>query len=44
MLIVLVGWSTAVPQMRRIVIGSTDEDRERLRASVHAAARRLMAK
>ncbi|MFI0913285.1 TetR family transcriptional regulator [Streptomyces abikoensis] len=42
MLIALVSWPTVQPQMRRILIGDTDEDRERLRASVRTAARRLI--
>jgi AcrR family transcriptional regulator len=44
MLLALAGWSTVVPQMRRILTGSEDADRERVRASVKTAARRLTAK
>ncbi|EPH45998.1 TetR family transcriptional regulator [Streptomyces aurantiacus] len=43
MLVALAGWASAVPQMRRILVGAGDEDRARLRASVRAAARRLTA-
>ncbi|MBZ4323383.1 TetR family transcriptional regulator [Streptomyces huiliensis] len=42
MLIALVSWSTVQPQMRRVLTGDTDEDRARLRASVRAAARRIV--
>ncbi|MEU7165755.1 TetR family transcriptional regulator [Streptomyces morookaense] len=41
MMIALASWSTVQPQMRRIVVGDTDEDQDRLRASLRAAARRL---
>jgi AcrR family transcriptional regulator len=44
MLVALAGWSTAVPQMRRILVGGEDTDSERVRASVRAAARRLTAR
>ncbi|WP_369247692.1 hypothetical protein [Streptomyces sp. R41] len=37
-------WSTFVPQMRRILVGGEDPGRERVRASILAAARRLTAK
>ncbi|MFD9904688.1 TetR family transcriptional regulator [Streptomyces sp. NPDC059063] len=43
MLIALAGWATAVPQMRRVLVGGEDEDRARLRASIRAAACRLTA-
>ncbi|MFD0416601.1 TetR family transcriptional regulator [Streptomyces sp. NPDC127108] len=43
MLVALAGWASAVPQMRRILVGGEDADRARLRASVRAAARRLTA-
>ncbi|MEU1307337.1 TetR family transcriptional regulator [Streptomyces cinnamoneus] len=41
MMIALASWATVQPQMRRILIGDTDEDAARLRASVRTAARRL---
>ncbi|AVH57764.1 MULTISPECIES: TetR family transcriptional regulator [Streptomyces] len=44
LLVALAGWSTAVPQMRRILIGGGDTDGERVRASIRAAARRLTAR
>ncbi|MFS4096790.1 TetR family transcriptional regulator [Streptomyces sp. AF1A] len=44
LLVALASWASAVPQMRRIVSGAEDPDRERLRASVKEAARRLVAK
>ncbi|MFE6159045.1 TetR family transcriptional regulator [Streptomyces sp. NPDC056486] len=43
MLVALAGWSTAVPQMRRILVGDGDDDRERLRTSIKAAVRRITA-
>ncbi|WP_055569339.1 TetR family transcriptional regulator [Streptomyces atriruber] len=43
MVVALAGWSTAVPQMRRILVGDQDADRERLRASIKAAVRRITA-
>ncbi|MEV7885031.1 TetR family transcriptional regulator [Streptomyces sp. NPDC002817] len=44
LLIALANWAAVVPQMRRIVVGGDEDDRERLRASVREAARRLVAK
>jgi AcrR family transcriptional regulator len=44
LLIALANWAAVVPQMRRIVVGGEEDDRERLRASVREAARRLVAK
>jgi AcrR family transcriptional regulator len=44
LLIALANWAVVVPQMRRIVVGAEDSDRERLRASVREAARRLTTK
>ncbi len=41
MMIALASWPTVQPQMRRILVGDTDEDLARLRASVRTAARRL---
>ncbi|GAA1359071.1 TetR family transcriptional regulator [Streptomyces beijiangensis] len=41
MMVALAGWSTAVPQMRRILVGGTDDDGARLRSSIREAARRL---
>ncbi|MGH4034680.1 TetR family transcriptional regulator [Actinomycetota bacterium Odt1-20B] len=43
MVVALAGWSTAVPQMRRILVGDTDADRNRLRESIKTAARRITA-
>ncbi|MGW7514823.1 TetR family transcriptional regulator [Streptomyces sp. NPDC054796] len=43
LLISLVVWPTAVPQMRRFLVGGADDDTERLRESVRTAARRLTA-
>ncbi|MFJ7151222.1 TetR family transcriptional regulator [Streptomyces sp. NPDC100445] len=44
LLIGLANWAAVVPQMRRIVVGTEDADRDRLRASVREAARRLVAR
>ncbi|MFI9170516.1 TetR family transcriptional regulator [Streptomyces lincolnensis] len=44
LLIALANWAAVVPQMKRILIGAEPADRERLRASVREAARRLIAK
>ncbi|MEU7054453.1 TetR family transcriptional regulator [Streptomyces sp. NPDC046197] len=44
LLVALVNWATVVPQMRRILVGGADDDRERLRASIREAARRLTAR
>ncbi|KUJ70263.1 TetR family transcriptional regulator [Streptomyces albus subsp. albus] len=41
MISALAGWSTAAPQLRRMLVGDTDEDLARLRGSVRTAARRL---
>ncbi|MEV5437309.1 TetR family transcriptional regulator [Streptomyces sp. NPDC052682] len=43
LLIALANWAAVVPQMRRIVVGVDGPDRDRLRASVREAARRLIA-
>ncbi|MFE0099146.1 TetR family transcriptional regulator [Streptomyces sp. NPDC059009] len=43
MVVALAGWSTAVPQMRRILVGNESEDRARLRESIKTAARRITA-
>ncbi|GHI06525.1 TetR family transcriptional regulator [Streptomyces cellostaticus] len=43
LLVALTNWSTVVPQMRRILAGDEDTDRDRLRASIKEAARRLVA-
>ncbi|QNP71702.1 TetR/AcrR family transcriptional regulator [Streptomyces roseirectus] len=43
LLIALANWMTVVPQMSRVMTGAEDEDRERLRASIKEAARRLVA-
>ncbi|MFE1308114.1 TetR family transcriptional regulator [Streptomyces sp. NPDC058755] len=44
LLIALANWAAVVPQMRRIVVGAEDTDRDRLRASIREAARRLVAR
>ncbi|MFI8241107.1 TetR family transcriptional regulator [Streptomyces sp. NPDC085866] len=44
LLIALANWAAVVPQMRRIVVGAEDADRDRLRASIREAARRLIAR
>ncbi|WBO65248.1 TetR family transcriptional regulator [Streptomyces camelliae] len=40
----VVNWMAVVPQMRRIVTGAQDTDRDRLRASIKEAARRIVAR
>ncbi|MFD5266880.1 TetR family transcriptional regulator [Streptomyces sp. NPDC058335] len=42
LLVALANWATVVPQMNRILVGADDSDRDRLRASVKEAARRLV--
>ncbi|MFE7644688.1 TetR family transcriptional regulator [Streptomyces phaeoluteigriseus] len=44
LLVALANWATVVPQMSRILVGSDDSARDRLRASVKEAARRLVAR
>ncbi|MFE3855744.1 TetR family transcriptional regulator [Streptomyces griseorubiginosus] len=44
LLIAVANWAAVVPQMKRILVGGEDADRDRLRASVREAARRLVAK
>ncbi|MGW2831373.1 TetR family transcriptional regulator [Streptomyces sp. NPDC001286] len=44
LLIAVANWAAVVPQMRRILVGAETTDRDRLRASVREAARRLVAK
>ncbi|MFH0517529.1 TetR family transcriptional regulator [Streptomyces sp. M41] len=44
LLVAMANWVTVVPQMSRILVGDADDDRERLRASVKEAARRLVAR
>ncbi|MEV6616630.1 TetR family transcriptional regulator [Streptomyces sp. NPDC051051] len=44
LLVALANWATVIPQMRRILVGEDDPDRDRLRASVKEAARRLVAR
>ncbi|MFF7355148.1 MULTISPECIES: TetR/AcrR family transcriptional regulator [Streptomyces] len=44
LLTALANWMAVVPQMRRILTGAQDTDRDRLRASVKEAARRLVAR
>jgi len=43
LLIAVANWAAVVPQMKRILVGGEPADRERLRASVREAARRLTA-
>ncbi|WP_328361519.1 TetR family transcriptional regulator [Streptomyces sp. NBC_00445] len=43
LLTALANWSVVVPQMRRILAGGEDTDRDRLRTSIKEAARRLTA-
>ncbi|MBL1107858.1 TetR family transcriptional regulator [Streptomyces sp. 5-8] len=44
LLTALTNWMTVVPQMRRILAGPQESDRDRLRASIKEAARRLFAR
>ncbi|MGW0610279.1 TetR family transcriptional regulator [Streptomyces sp. NPDC002788] len=44
LLTALANWTAVVPQMRRILVGDGEPDRDRLRASVKEAARRLTAR
>jgi len=44
LVISLVNWWTVVPQMSRILAGAQDTDRERMRASIKEAVKRLVAK
>ncbi|MBT2675135.1 TetR family transcriptional regulator [Streptomyces sp. NPDC093591] len=44
LLVAMANWATVVPQMSRILVGGEDSDRDRLRASVKEAARRLVAR
>ncbi|WP_128435461.1 TetR family transcriptional regulator [Streptomyces cyaneus] len=44
LLVAMANWATVVPQMSRILVGGEDDDRDRLRASVKEAARRLVAR
>jgi AcrR family transcriptional regulator len=44
LLVALSNWTAVVPQMRRILTGTDDPDRDRLRASIKEAARRLVAR
>ncbi|GAA4307405.1 TetR family transcriptional regulator [Streptomyces venetus] len=44
LLTALANWTTVVPQMRRILVGTGEPERDRLRASVKEAARRLTAR
>jgi AcrR family transcriptional regulator len=43
LLTALANWAVVVPQMRRILAGGEDTDRDRLRTSIKEAARRLTA-
>ncbi|MET7649611.1 MULTISPECIES: TetR family transcriptional regulator [unclassified Streptomyces] len=43
LLIAMANWAAFVPQMSRILAGSEDTDRDRLRASIKEAARRMVA-
>ncbi|MGP4007954.1 TetR family transcriptional regulator [Streptomyces sp. 4N124] len=44
LLTALANWTMVVPQMSRILVGGEDNDRDRLRASIKEAARRLTAR
>ncbi|MFC8143789.1 TetR family transcriptional regulator [Streptomyces paradoxus] len=44
LLTALANWTAVVPQMRRILVGDGEPERDRLRASVKEAARRLTAR
>ncbi|UFR03374.1 TetR family transcriptional regulator [Streptomyces sp. Go40/10] len=44
LLIAVANWASVVPQMKRILVGAEPADRDRLRASVKEAARRLVAR
>ncbi|MER6349495.1 TetR family transcriptional regulator [Streptomyces sp. NPDC001595] len=44
LLTALANWATVVPQIARILVGTRDADRERLRASIKEGARRLIAR
>ncbi|WP_327183940.1 TetR family transcriptional regulator [Streptomyces sp. NBC_01334] len=44
LLIAMANWAAFVPQMSRILAGSEDTDRDRLRASIKEAARRIVAR
>ncbi|MFF1445095.1 TetR family transcriptional regulator [Streptomyces sp. NPDC058295] len=44
LLIAMANWAAFVPQMSRILAGSEDTDRDRLRASIKEAARRMVAR
>ncbi|MFF3334157.1 hypothetical protein ACFYWX_32200 [Streptomyces sp. NPDC002888] len=44
LLTALANWAAVVPQMKRILAGGGEADRERLRASIKEAARRLTAR
>ncbi|MCS0601624.1 TetR family transcriptional regulator [Streptomyces sp. LP11] len=44
LLVALANWTAVVPQMGRILTGTVGPDRDRLRASIKEAARRLVAR
>ncbi|WP_037674737.1 TetR family transcriptional regulator [Streptomyces griseus] len=44
LLTALANWAVVVPQMKRILAGGAETDRDRLRASIKEAARRLVAR
>ncbi|MBZ9645702.1 MULTISPECIES: TetR family transcriptional regulator [unclassified Streptomyces] len=44
LLTALANWAVVVPQMKRILVGPDDTDRDRLRTSIKEAARRLTAR
>ncbi|MGP4085373.1 TetR family transcriptional regulator [Streptomyces sp. KR55] len=44
LLTALANWAVVVPQMKRILVGADDTDRDRLRTSIKEAARRLTAR
>ncbi|MGW0812677.1 TetR family transcriptional regulator [Streptomyces viridiviolaceus] len=44
LLVAMTNWATVVPQMKRILVGGDEPDADRLRASIKAAARRVVAR
>ncbi|WP_043685652.1 TetR family transcriptional regulator [Streptomyces xylophagus] len=44
LLVAMANWGVVVPQMRRVLVGMDDTDRDRIRESIKEAARRLVAK
>ena len=44
LLVAMTNWAMVVPQMKRILVGGEEPDADRLRASIKAAARRVVAR